>query len=67
MGGLADYCVLPATAVTLLPDSLPYAESAIMGCAVFTAYGAIRNAADLRAGETIAVIGTGGVGSRLVV
>ncbi|CAO2186622.1 unnamed protein product [Urochloa humidicola] len=40
-------------------------ESAILGCAVFTAYGALRHAAEMRAGDSVAVIGVGGVGSRL--
>ena len=64
MGGLAEYCVVPANGLALLPDSLPYSESAILGCAVFTAYGAVKNAAEMRAGDSVAVIGVGGVGSR---
>ncbi|KAF3444211.1 hypothetical protein FNV43_RR13901 [Rhamnella rubrinervis] len=63
MGGLAEYCVVPANALTILPDSLPYTESAILGCAVFTAYGAMAHAAEVRAGDSVAVIGVGGVGS----
>ncbi|KAJ4963998.1 hypothetical protein NE237_023937 [Protea cynaroides] len=63
MGGLAEYCIVPAHALSVLPNSLPYAESAILGCAVFTAYGAMKHAAELRAGDSIAVIGIGGVGS----
>ncbi|XP_068648327.1 uncharacterized protein [Aristolochia californica] len=63
MGGLAEYCVVPAHALAVLPSSLPYTESAILGCAVFTAYGALRHAADMRAGDAVAVIGIGGVGS----
>ncbi|KAH7663471.1 Succinate-semialdehyde dehydrogenase (acetylating) protein [Dioscorea alata] len=63
MGGLAEYCVVPANALAVLPNSLPYSESAILGCAVFTAYGAMRHAAELRAGDSVAVIGVGGVGS----
>lgn len=63
MGGLAEYCVVPAHALCVLPDSLPYAESAILGCAVFTAYGAMAHAAEMRGGDSVAVIGTGGVGS----
>ncbi|XP_073117615.1 uncharacterized protein [Elaeis guineensis] len=65
MGGLAEYCVVPANALAVLPNSLPYTESAILGCAVFTAYGAMRHAAEMRAGDSVAVIGVGGVGSRL--
>jgi D-arabinose 1-dehydrogenase-like Zn-dependent alcohol dehydrogenase len=64
MGGLAEYCVVPAHALTILPDSLPYTESAILGCAVFTAYGAMAHAAEVRPGDSVAVIGVGGVGSR---
>lgn len=63
MGGMAEYCVVPAHALSVLPDSLPYNESAILGCAVFTAYGAMAHAAEVRAGDSIAVIGIGGVGS----
>ncbi|KDP25741.1 hypothetical protein JCGZ_23962 [Jatropha curcas] len=63
MGGLAEYCVVPANALTILPNSLPYTESAILGCAVFTAYGAMAHAAEVHPGDSVAVIGTGGVGS----
>ncbi|KAM3328197.1 all-trans-retinol dehydrogenase [Capsicum galapagoense] len=63
MGGLAEYCVVPAHALAVLPKSLPYTESAILGCAVFTAYGAMAHAAQVRPGDAIAVIGIGGVGS----
>ncbi|GAU25433.1 hypothetical protein TSUD_70860 [Trifolium subterraneum] len=63
MGGLAEYCVVPANALSVLPNSMPYTESAILGCAVFTAYGAMAHAAEVRPGDTVAVIGTGGVGS----
>ncbi|EFJ12439.1 hypothetical protein SELMODRAFT_182435 [Selaginella moellendorffii] len=63
MGGMAEYCVVPSNALAVLPSTLPYSDAAIMGCAVFTAYGAVKNAANLRAGETVSVIGIGGVGS----
>ena len=63
MGGMAEYCVVPAHGLTNLPDSLPYTESAILGCAVFTAYGAMAHAAEVRRGDSVAVIGIGGVGS----
>ncbi|CAI5980868.1 unnamed protein product [Closterium sp. NIES-65] len=66
MGGLADYCVAPATAVAPLPPALPLPEAAVMGCALFTAFGALRHAGDVRAGETVAVVGAGGVGGSCV-
>jgi S-(hydroxymethyl)glutathione dehydrogenase/alcohol dehydrogenase len=66
MAGLAEYSVVPATDVFPLPESLPFEESAILGCAVFTAYGAVRHGADLRGGERIAVVAVGGVGLNVV-
>jgi succinate semialdehyde reductase (NADPH) len=66
MGGLAEYAVVPLTDVFLLPENLPPVESSILGCAAFTAYGAVRHAADLRPGETVAVVAMGGVGSNIV-
>lgn len=66
MGGLAEYAVVPVADVFPLPDALPLAESAILGCAIFTAYGAARNGADLQRGESVAIVATGGVGSNLI-
>ena len=66
MGGLAEYAVVPATDVFALPEGISTQASFILGCAVFTAYGAVRHAADLRAGETVAVVAMGDVGSNIV-
>ena len=66
MAGLAEYAVVPATDVFPLPPNLPLAESAVLGCAVFTAYGAVRHSADLRGGERVAVVAAGGVGLNIV-
>jgi len=68
-GGLAEYAVVPKTAVFPLPQTLAdnlYEESAILGCGFFTAFGAIRNAAQLEPGQTTCIIGCGGVGSCLL-
>jgi S-(hydroxymethyl)glutathione dehydrogenase/alcohol dehydrogenase len=66
MGGLAEYAVVPATGVAALPDGLPLEASAVLGCAALTAYGAVRRSADLRFGESVAVVAMGGVGSNIV-
>lgn len=66
MGGLAEYCVIPSTSVTPVPDSIDPVAGAILGCAAMTAYGAVRHGADLRHGETVAVVATGGVGSNII-
>lgn len=66
MGGLAEYCVIPSTSVAKLPDGVEPVAGAILGCAAMTAYGAVRRGADLRYGETVAVVATGGVGSNVI-
>lgn len=66
MGGLAQYCVIPSTSVTPVPDAIDPVKGAILGCAAMTAYGAVRRGADLRYGETVAVVATGGVGSNII-
>lgn len=66
MGGLAQYAVLPITSVAPLPDSMEAVPAAILGCAGLTAFGAVRRAADVRQGETVAIVAVGGVGSNLV-
>jgi S-(hydroxymethyl)glutathione dehydrogenase/alcohol dehydrogenase len=66
MAGLAEYAVVPATDVFPLADGLPLEESAVLGCAVFTAYGAVRHGAELRGGERVAVVAVGGVGINVI-
>ena len=66
MGGLAELCVIPATDVFAVPESLALADVATIGCSVLTAYGAVRNVADLHPGATVAVVATGGVGSAII-
>ncbi|MFI6052164.1 Zn-dependent alcohol dehydrogenase [Streptomyces violascens] len=53
---VAENCLIP------LPEGIPLTEAALLGCAVLTGYGAIHHSAKVRAGETVAVFGAGGVG-----
>ncbi|WP_029089770.1 zinc-binding dehydrogenase [Brevibacterium album] len=64
--GLAEYSVIPATSVFRVPDSVPLESASILGCSLLTAYGAARHAADLRAGQTVAVVAAGGVGLGII-
>jgi S-(hydroxymethyl)glutathione dehydrogenase/alcohol dehydrogenase len=65
-GGFAQYAVVPATGVFRLPDSLSLQEACILGCAVPTAYGAVKHQGEVAAGTTVVVVGVGGVGSNIV-
>ena len=62
VGGFAEATVVDADACIRLPADIPLAEAALLGCAVLTGVGAVRNSARVRPGESVVVIGLGGVG-----
>jgi S-(hydroxymethyl)glutathione dehydrogenase/alcohol dehydrogenase len=62
----ADYTVVAAAGAVPLPPDLPLWQASLLGCGVVTAFGAVRNVARVRAGESAAVIGCGGVGLQVV-
>ncbi|MEM0200126.1 MAG: alcohol dehydrogenase catalytic domain-containing protein [Saccharolobus sp.] len=64
-GGFAEYAVVPYTALTKVPDDVDLRKVAVLGCAGLTAYGAV-NSAKIEAGESVAVIGVGGVGLSII-
>lgn len=66
MSGLAEYSVAPATAVFPIPPEVALHEACILGCAVPTAYSAVKHQGQVAPGQTVAVIGVGGVGSNII-
>ena len=62
----AEHCVVPAASAVPIPRELPLWEASLLGCGVVTAVGAVRNAARVAIGESVCVIGCGGVGLQLV-
>ncbi|MCS6771614.1 MAG: zinc-binding dehydrogenase [Kiritimatiellae bacterium] len=58
--------VVSENRLTPVPQSLDPETSAMMGCAVTTAFGVVNNNARLRIGESIAVFGAGGIGLNIV-
>ena len=59
---MAEEVVCPASAVVPSPTAYPLEEAALLGCAVLTGVGAATNAAQVQPGESVLVIGLGGVG-----
>jgi S-(hydroxymethyl)glutathione dehydrogenase/alcohol dehydrogenase len=49
-----------------IDDDIPLELAALIGCGVLTGVGAVLNTADVRAGDTVAVIGCGGVGLNVI-
>jgi Zn-dependent alcohol dehydrogenase len=66
MGGMAEYAVVPVSGLAPVPDEVPLDAAAILGCAVMTGFGAVRRGGDIRIGESVAVIGIGGVGTSII-
>lgn len=60
-GGYAEFIAVPERGVIHLPDEVPFEHGAIMMCSSSTSLHALRKAR-MRAGETVAVFGAGGLG-----
>ncbi len=66
MGSFAEYMVVPEGGVVKVPKDMPLDKAALVGCSVMTGIGAVLNTAKVVEGETVAVIGTGGVGLNVI-
>jgi S-(hydroxymethyl)glutathione dehydrogenase/alcohol dehydrogenase len=62
VGSLAEETLLPAAAVVPVDESLPLDHAALLGCGLTTGVGAVMRTAAVRPGESVLVIGCGGVG-----
>jgi len=60
-GGYADYMIAHSSALALLPDGLSAIEAGPLVCAGVTTFNALRNSG-ARPGDTVAVLGIGGLG-----
>lgn len=60
-GGYADYVVAPANALARVPDDLSDVDAAPLLCAGITTYNSLRNSG-ARPGDTVAILGIGGLG-----
>jgi len=60
-GGYQDYVVVPFEALALIPDELSPIEAGPLMCAGITTFNSLRNSG-ARAGDTVAVLGIGGLG-----
>jgi S-(hydroxymethyl)glutathione dehydrogenase/alcohol dehydrogenase len=62
----SQYSVVSENRVTKIPKDFDTEIGALMGCAITTAMGVVRNDAQLGMGESVAVFGSGGVGLNIV-
>lgn len=66
LGAFAEEMLVHQHAVTRLPEGMPLDVAALLGCGVITGVGAVTNRAKVRIGQTVAVIGCGGVGLNVI-
>lgn len=61
-GAFAERVVVDQSQVVTIPDDIAKDAASLISCGVITGVGAVVNAAKLRAGQDVVVIGAGGVG-----
>lgn len=62
LSAFAEYAVVSRRGVQKIDPELPLEVAALFGCAVMTGVGAVVNTSQVRPGQSVAVIGLGGVG-----
>ena len=65
-GTFSEVTVVPEIGAVKIDQSIPLTDAALIGCGVLTGFGAAVNTADIRAGDTVAVVGCGGVGLNVI-
>lgn len=66
VSAFATHAVVSQASVVAVPDDVPPAVAALLGCAVLTGGGAVLNVGRPAPGQTVAVVGLGGVGMAAV-
>lgn len=66
VSGFATHAVVNRASAVPVPLDVPPEVAALLGCAVLTGGGAVLNVGDPRPGQTVAVVGLGGVGMAAV-
>lgn len=61
-GAFAEKVVVDHSQIVRIPETIPMDAASLIACGVITGVGAVVNAAALRAGQDVVVIGAGGVG-----
>jgi S-(hydroxymethyl)glutathione dehydrogenase/alcohol dehydrogenase len=62
LSSFAEQLLVHEHAVVAIRKDMPLDRAAVIGCAVMTGFGAAVNTAGVKPGETVAVVGCGGVG-----
>ena len=66
IGAFAEHTVVSAASLVKIDPHLPLVPAALLACAVPTGYGSAAYRAGVRGGDTVVVIGVGGIGTAAV-
>jgi Zn-dependent alcohol dehydrogenase len=66
LGTMSTLALVRREAVVAIPDGIPFASAAIVGCGVMTGFGSAVNAAAVEPGSSVVVLGCGGVGLNVI-
>lgn len=66
VGTFSQYGTVPEASIVKIDDDIPLSRACLLGCGVTTGWGSAVNTADVRPGDTVVVIGFGGIGSGAV-
>ena len=65
-GTFSEVAIVPEIGVVKIEDDIDMRVAALIGCGVLTGVGAAMNTADIKPGDTVAVLGCGGVGLNVI-
>ncbi|WP_299848485.1 zinc-binding dehydrogenase [uncultured Roseovarius sp.] len=62
VAGFAEYAVMSKDALVRIDKDIPFEHAALFGCGVVTGVGSVVNTSGVKPGESVAIVGLGGVG-----
>lgn len=66
LGTFAEHTVIPVSSAVKIDHDLPLDKAALVGCGVTTGFGSAVRSGEVKAGETVVVVGVGGIGVNAV-
>lgn len=62
VSSFTEYTLVTQDVAVQVPEGLPFDRACLLGCGVFTGFGAVENTADIELGSSVVIFGAGGVG-----
>jgi len=66
IGAFAEHTVVSVNSIVKVDQSLPLVPAALLACTIPTGYGSAIHQAGVRGGDTVVVIGAGGIGTAAI-